>query len=101
MTKLALIGTIEVVPGRRKEVLHAALAHRERCLRDEPGTLQFEVLVPADNANNLVVYELYADAAALDAHNKGASMATMLGEVGASVAGFVGVPCTPAAEYRP
>jgi quinol monooxygenase YgiN len=50
MAKLAVIGTIEVQPGAREEVLRAVLAHRDRCLKDELGTLQFEVLVPSEDS---------------------------------------------------
>ena len=35
--KHAVIGTVEVRPGTRDEVLRAVLAHRERSLREEPG----------------------------------------------------------------
>ena len=50
------------------------MAHRGRCLRDEPGTLQFEVLVPNEDANKVLLYELYRDAAAFDEHRNGASI---------------------------
>ena len=49
MPKLAIIGTLEVAPGRKVEVLPLLMAHRARCLKDEPGTLQFEVLVPRED----------------------------------------------------
>ena len=49
MSKLAIIATIQVQPGTRESVLSTLLAHRDRCLRDEPGTLQFEVLVPKED----------------------------------------------------
>jgi hypothetical protein len=37
--RLAIIGTIEVVSGRRDVCLPLLMAHRARCLNDEPGTL--------------------------------------------------------------
>jgi len=37
MTKLAIIRTVEVVPGRMDEFLPLLMAHRARCLKDEPG----------------------------------------------------------------
>jgi hypothetical protein len=49
MPKLAIIGTIEVAPGRRDQLLPLLMAHRPRCLKDEPGTLQFEVLAPRED----------------------------------------------------
>ena len=76
MSKLAIIGTIEVMPGRRDEVLALLMAHRARCLKDEPGTLQFEVLVPSDDDAKILLYELYQDAAAFEAHWNGAIYCT-------------------------
>lgn len=59
------------MPGRREEVLPLLMAHKARCLKDEPGTLQFEVLVPNDDTTKILLYELYRDAAAFDAHWNG------------------------------
>ena len=42
MLKFANVVTIEVAPGRRDQVVTLLLAHKAR-LKDEPGTLQFEV----------------------------------------------------------
>jgi (4S)-4-hydroxy-5-phosphonooxypentane-2,3-dione isomerase len=98
MAKLAVIGTIEVQPGARAEVLRAVLAHRNRCLKDEPGTLQFEVLVPSEESAKLMLYELYADSAAFLSHMQGASMATVREEVGSKVVGLTGIRCTLGSE---
>jgi autoinducer 2-degrading protein len=75
MSKIALVVTAEFEPELKEEILRALLAHRERCLRDEPGTLQFEVLVPFNEPGKLMLFELYADAAAFAAHSEGASIA--------------------------
>jgi hypothetical protein len=32
----------------RGQLLPLLMAHKARCLKDEPGTLQFEILVPHD-----------------------------------------------------
>jgi len=90
--KHAVIGTIEVKPGTREEVLRAMLAHRERSLRDEPGTLQFEVLVPNDDANKILLFELYVDTQAFEAHfYRGESIAQMKKEVGHLMASGTGI----------
>lgn len=99
MAQHATIGTIEVQQGARDEVLRAVLAHRERSLKDEPGTLQFEVLVPQDDPNKLMLYEVYIDTAAFMLHMKGASMAKVQAEVGSKVTGLTGVQCTPGLDY--
>ena len=49
MSELAILGSIDVAPERRDQLVSLLLAHRARCLDDEPGTLQFEVLVPRED----------------------------------------------------
>ena len=95
MTKLALIATIEVVPGSRDQYLMELLAHRRRSLDGESGTLAFEVLVPHDKPNEIMLYELYADQAAFDAHSTGESMRQIARSTKGMMAGITGVPCTP------
>jgi quinol monooxygenase YgiN len=99
MSKLAVIGTIEIQPGAKAEVLQAVLAHRKRCLESEPGTLQFEVLVPSGDDTKLMLYELYSDSAAFSAHMKGASMAQVRAEIGSKVVNLTGIQCTPGTEF--
>ena len=75
MSKLAIIGTIEVAPGKRDQVLPLLMAHGVRCLRDEPGTLRFEVMISREDDSKLLVYEVYQDDAAFDMHRNGLSVA--------------------------
>ena len=75
MPKLVVLATIEVAPGRFDDYLPLLMAHRARVLKDEPGTLQFEVFQPRDDQTKLMLYEVYRDDAAFDAHVKGRSMA--------------------------
>ena len=65
MPKLAIVATTEVAPDRRDQLLPLLMAHRGRCLKDEPGTLQFEVLVPREDDTKVLLYEVYRDDAAL------------------------------------
>ncbi len=44
------------------------IAHRDRCLEDEPGTLRFDVLRPRNKENSVLLYEVYADDAAFQVH---------------------------------
>jgi autoinducer 2-degrading protein len=39
-------------------------------VRDEPGCRQFDVVIPQGAADRIVLYEIYDDAAAFDAHRK-------------------------------
>lgn len=75
MSKLALVVTMKVNPREMEAVLKAAKAHAARSLSSEPGTLQFDVLVPVNEDNELVLYEVYVDEAAYEVHHNGASMA--------------------------
>jgi len=52
MPKFAIIATIDVAPGRRDEFLPLLRAHAARCLKDEPDTIQFDVLLPHEGDNN-------------------------------------------------
>jgi len=73
--KLAIIGTIEVAPGKPDQVLPLRMAHGARCLRDEPGTLRFEVMISREDDSKLLVYEVYQDDAAFDMHRNGLPVA--------------------------
>jgi quinol monooxygenase YgiN len=95
MPQLALIGRIEVAPGSLEKMLPLLAAHRDRCLRDEPGTLKFEVLRPRDEENVILVYELYQDDAAFDVHRNGPSMARFRKEAGEMMARLTATRCTP------
>lgn len=96
--KHAVIRTLDVVPGARPAVLRAVLAHRRRCLRDEPGTLQVEVLVPRDEPHRIHLYELFSDDDACEAHLGGDSMSQMQLEVGHLVTGLVAIACQLGAQ---
>jgi quinol monooxygenase YgiN len=76
MPKFGIIATIEVAPGRMDELLPLLMAHRARCLKDEPGTLQFDFLIPPDDKAKVLLIEVYKDEDAFKAHWNGASMAT-------------------------
>jgi len=76
MPKLAIIVTIEVTTARRDQLLPFLMAHRARCLKDEPGiTLLLEVLAPYDDDTKVLTYEVYRDDAALETHRNGRSLA--------------------------
>jgi quinol monooxygenase YgiN len=98
MSQLTIIGTITVQSGFREEVLRAALAHRERCLRDEPGTLKFDVLVPEKEADQIVLYEVYSSSEAFLAHWNGPSLAQVRAEVGDRMLSITGIRCSSAGE---
>lgn len=75
MPKLAIVGMFEVAPGRRDQLVAALMAHRTRCLRDEPGTLRLEVMTPHDDEEKVHVFEIYRDDTAFDTHRAAPSIA--------------------------
>jgi (4S)-4-hydroxy-5-phosphonooxypentane-2,3-dione isomerase len=92
MAKFANVVTIEVVPGRRDQVATLLAAHKAR-LKNEPGTLQFEVLLPKDDDTKVLSFEMYRDAAAFEAHLHGPSLAQLLKETAGMVMKLHGVRC--------
>jgi quinol monooxygenase YgiN len=77
MAKLAIVATIKTAPGRRDEYLKHLRAHADRCRKNEPGTLQFEILTPHEDPDGLMLYEVYASPEAFQAHWQGESMKQM------------------------
>ena len=93
MPKLAIIGTLEVAPGRKDEVLPLLMAHRARCLMDELGTLQFEVLVPREDDTKVLLHEVYRDDAAFNVHWYGTSVARLREEAAGMIVKVYGTRC--------
>ena len=69
------------------------MAHRARCLKDEPGTLQFEVLVPREDDTKVLLYEVYRDDAAFDVHWNGTSVARLRDEAAGMIVKVYGTKC--------
>jgi quinol monooxygenase YgiN len=68
MGKLAIVATIKTVSGKREEYLKHLKAYAQHCLATEPGTLTFEILMPKEDADAVMAYEVYASWEAYDAH---------------------------------
>ena len=94
MPKIASVVTIEVAPGRKDQVVSLLAGHKARCLKDEPGTLQFEILLPRDDDTKVLSYEVYRDDAALEAHRNGPSFARWREETAGMVAKIYATRCT-------
>ena len=93
MPKLAIVATIDVTRGRREEFLPLLMAHRARCLKDEPGTVQFEVLVPREDNSKLLLYEVYQDDAAFEKHFNGPSTTRLREESAGMIVNLKGTRC--------
>ena len=94
MTKFAIVATFEITHGRMDEFLPLLIAHRDRCLKEEPGTLQFDVLRPSNADNSVLLYEVYADDAAFQVHWNGPHVARMRAETAGMVANLTGIRCS-------
>ena len=92
MSKFANVVTIEVAPGRRDQVVTSLTAHKAR-VKDEPGTLQFEVLLPQDDDTKVLSFEMYRDAAAFEVHLNGSFLAQLREEIAGTVMKLHGVRC--------
>lgn len=90
MPTLGIVATIEAEPGRMDELLPLLMAHRARSLKDEPGTLQFDFLIPRDDKSKVLLIEFYRDEDAFKAHVSGASMATFREQSAGMVAKMTG-----------
>jgi quinol monooxygenase YgiN len=77
MAKLAVVATIKIAADKRDEYLKHLNAHAKRCRATEPGTLAFEILVPQEDADTVMLYEVYTSKEAFDAHLTGVSIQQM------------------------
>ena len=93
MAKLAIVATIKTVPGGRDEYLKHLRAHAERCRATEPGTLQFDILVPHNEAETLMLYEVYESPEAFQAHWNGASIQQARKDGGHLQVSLTGIRC--------
>ncbi len=67
--RLVILVEFELHPGKEPEFRRLVLENAAASLRDEPGCRQFDVLTPeAGPGDKIVLYEIYDDAAAFDAH---------------------------------
>src|SRR5262249_11119226 len=93
MPKFANVVTIEVALGRRDQLLPLLAAHKTRSLKDEPGTLQLEILMPKDDDTKVLSYEVYRDDGAFEAHRNGPSLAQWRDETAGMVVKLHGTRC--------
>lgn len=93
MAKLAIVATIKIVAGKRAEYVKHLNAHALRCRATEPGTLVFEILVPQEEAETVMLYEVYASSEAFDAHMTGASIQQMKRDAAGLQVSLSGVRC--------
>jgi quinol monooxygenase YgiN len=69
VSDLALVVEIQTVPGERETFLARLGKHRANVLANEPGCRRFDILVPQDEEDGVILCEVYADAKALEDHD--------------------------------
>jgi quinol monooxygenase YgiN len=74
LSKIALVVDFQVKPGQREAFLGVIRAHAAGTLADEEGCTQFDVLVPRDAADRVLLYEVYRDEVAFSVHGKSARL---------------------------
>jgi quinol monooxygenase YgiN len=63
-----IVVDFQLKPGARPEFRRLIDANADASVRDEPGCLQFDVLEPEGEGDRVLLYEIYSDKAAFDAH---------------------------------
>lgn len=75
MSKIALVVEFQIKPGQRDAFLKIIREHAAGTRADEPGCLQFDVLVPEAGPDRVLLYEMYRDDAAFAEHRNSARLA--------------------------
>ena len=68
MAGYVVLAQFEVKAGKLAEMVDAAKIDAKASVANEPGCRRFDVLVPRDGAERVVLYEIYDDEAAFQAH---------------------------------
>ena len=68
MSKIALVVEFNIKAGQRDAFLEIIRGHAAGTKQDEEGCLQFDVLIPENDDNKVMLVEMYRDDAALDIH---------------------------------
>jgi len=65
-----IVVDFQLKPGTRSQFRRLIDANADASVRNEPGCLQFDVLEPEDESDRVLLYEIYSDEAAFDAHRQ-------------------------------
>ena len=95
----SMLVTLQVRPGRRAEFQAGIAANAEASVRDEPGCLRFDVCAVEGDPHRFVLYELYADDGAFEAHRAAPHFAVWREVAGRVVATQVNTRATLVASH--
>ncbi len=94
MNTLVLLVELTINAGQMDAFLTRAREHRTNVLGNEPGCKGFELLVPAEGSDTVILYEVYADQAAMDHHMQTPYMKEYMADTGPMVADRKRTLCT-------
>jgi quinol monooxygenase YgiN len=66
----AILAYLTAKPGKEAEFQEKMTVQAKRCLANEPGCLQFDVVQDPKNPTRFVMLEVYKDDAAIKAHQE-------------------------------
>jgi autoinducer 2-degrading protein len=93
MTSFAIIVDFRLKPGTQKAFRRLVDANARHSGRTETGCRRFDVLEPVGEADRVLLYEIYDDRAAFDAHMRSDHFARFDAESASLVAGKSIVEC--------
>jgi quinol monooxygenase YgiN len=96
MPAIALVVEICTHPGQRNAFLARLRQHRENVRAHEPGCRRFEILLAEEEADSLVLYELYQDDDALRDHDAAPYFRAYREDTAAMIASRRRILCRPA-----
>jgi quinol monooxygenase YgiN len=68
MTQFVVLAEFGLKPGTRERFVELVSRNAAASVADEPGCRRFDVMTPRDGADRVVLYEIYDDEAAFEAH---------------------------------
>ena len=75
--RLVVLVEFRLTPGARDAFLEAVTINARSSVRDEPGCLRFDILTDhGKTRDSVVLYEIYENSAAFDAHRQTPHFAT-------------------------
>lgn len=93
MTKVVLVVELEIEADHFETFVDIVTKHGQNSLKIEEGCLRFEVLKPRESKNKVILVEMYADDAALDAHWNSEHMAAYRTKVSEMIVSRVANRC--------
>jgi quinol monooxygenase YgiN len=75
MSKIAIVVEFQVKAGCLEDFLRVIREHATGTLQEEDGCLQFDVLLPVEGSDRVLLYEAYRDDAAFKVHGQSARLA--------------------------